>query len=128
MGSLSDGMADALKDKTLEDLREIAADLDIDGRSNLKKDELVAAIATAQGDANPGAPAAKEAAEAAKDVEPDEEAEEFPVERLVQESQDFLGVPRHVAAGALSGVNKQNLTVEEADAAVKTFLKAEVSV
>jgi hypothetical protein len=64
--------------------------------------------------------------EAVKEVDPPEDALEFPVERLIAEGGQFLGHESHVVAGALSGVSRKNLTLEEAEAAVKTWLKSEV--
>lgn len=54
----------------------------------------------------------------------------YHVDRLVAEAQDRLGVPSHVAAGALAlkGGNKQNFTVDEAKKLVKEFEKHEVEV
>jgi hypothetical protein len=64
------------------------------------------------------------AKEAVKETEPPEDAESIPVERLIHEP--FTSYPSHVVAGALHGVNRQNLTVEEAEAAVKAWLQTPV--
>lgn len=66
----------------------------------------------------------KAARDAVSDTETDENADQIPVERLVDESQGFLGVPSHVAAGAFSGVNRKSLTLDEAESAVSTWQKA----
>lgn len=63
--------------------------------------------------------------EAVAEVDPPEEAESFPVERLISES-GFLKQPSHVVAGALSGVPRKTLTIEEAQAAVDAWLKSPV--
>jgi hypothetical protein len=54
----------------------------------------------------------------------------YPMDRLVAEAHDRLGVPPHVAAGAfaLKGGSKKNFTVDEAKKAVKDFEKYEVEV
>lgn len=54
-----------------------------------------------------------------------EEAPEYPTERIIREASDFLGVPTHVAAGALVDANK-NITLDEAKKAVKDFEKRPV--
>lgn len=112
-------MADALADKTVPELRKIAASLDIDGRSNMDHDELVNAIEDKQ--ANPGAAPAEAAKDAVADAEPQEEEESFDLERLINESTDFLGVPSHAAAGAFSAISKKSLTITEAKAAVEAW-------
>lgn len=62
-----------------------------------------------------------------KDPAPDAAASDatpvFSVERLIAESIDLLGQPSFVVAGALYGT-KKSLTVVEAEAAVKAWLKA----
>ena len=45
----------------------------------------------------------------------------FSVERLLGDSERFLGVQRHVLAGALHGNTKKNLTVAEARSLVEEF-------
>lgn len=60
-----------------------------------------------------------------KAAEPEEAIE---VERLVAESRGFLGVPPHVAAGALSGVTKSSITVADAKKRVDKWLETEVKV
>lgn len=47
----------------------------------------------------------------------------YTVERLTDESQAFLGVPSHVAVGALRGSKKKNLTIAEAKKAIDEWLK-----
>lgn len=51
---------------------------------------------------------------------------EYPIERLIAESQDFLGCPPHVAAGALHDADSKTMTVADAKAAVKDWLKREI--
>lgn len=65
--------------------------------------------------------------EAVQAAEPAEDALEFPVERLISEGGPLLGHEPHVVAGALSGVNRKNLTIEEGKAAVSAWLKKPVS-
>lgn len=50
------------------------------------------------------------------------EAPTYTVERLVTDSEGFLGVASHVAVGALYGHTK-DLTVEQAKAKVEAWLK-----
>ena len=64
--------------------------------------------------------------EAVKEAEPASDSEEIPVERLISEGGAFLGQEPHVVAGALAGVNRKKLTVEEAQAAVDAWLKQPV--
>lgn len=66
----------------------------------------------------------KAAKEAVKETEPKESAVDFPVERLLAESDVILGEPGHVVAGALAAVARKTLTVEEAKAAIKAWLKS----
>lgn len=61
--------------------------------------------------------------EAVKAADPPEEAESFSVERLINEAGAFLNQPSHVVAGALHGVDRKNLTLDEAEAAVDAWLK-----
>lgn len=77
-------------------------------------------MARPKSDDEPG----KAAAAAAKEADPPEDAEAFPLERLIQDSDDLLGAPRHVVAGAVSKVRKKELTVEEGKKAVSAYLKA----
>lgn len=57
-----------------------------------------------------------------------EEAQEAtqPRERLVAESEAYLGVPPHVVAGALANERKQNFTVSETKELIKEFQKLKV--
>ena len=64
--------------------------------------------------------------EAVADVEPPADANTYPVERLISDAGAFLKQPSHVVAGALAGVNRKNLTLEEAEAAVDAWLKQPV--
>lgn len=69
----------------------------------------------------------KAAREAAKAVEVEEDADKFPVERLIgPDALPLTGYEAHEVAGALSGINKKNLTIEEAQAATKAWLKTPV--
>ncbi len=52
-----------------------------------------------------------------------EQPAKFPVARLIRDSFRFLGHPSHVAAGALHGSKKSEMTVDEAKAAVEKWLK-----
>lgn len=56
----------------------------------------------------------------------EKEKPEYPIERLIAESQDFLGCPPHVAAGALHDADSKTMTVADAKAAVKDWLKREI--
>jgi hypothetical protein len=47
-------------------------------------------------------------------------------DRLIAESNAWVGYPSHVVAGALAGITKKQLTVNEVKAAVKAFLAGEV--
>lgn len=50
----------------------------------------------------------------------------YSLDRLQREADAFLGVPSHVAAGAFYGVDKEELTVDEAKALVAEFGKRKV--
>lgn len=50
------------------------------------------------------------------------EARTYTVERLIADSEGFLGVPSHVAVGALYGVT-DDLTVDQARKKVEAWLK-----
>ena len=66
---------------------------------------------------------AKAAAEAVREADPAPDAVEFPVERLTgEEAYALTGFEPHVLAGALAGVTRKNLTIDEAKAAVKAWL------
>jgi hypothetical protein len=45
----------------------------------------------------------------------------YSVERLIVDSEDFLGVPSMVAAGALSSVTDPYVTIEQAKAKIEEF-------
>ena len=68
----------------------------------------------------------KAAREAVKEADPADDTPKFSVERLQAQAGDFFGQPPHVVAGALSSVNRKELTIEEAEAAVKAWLKSPV--
>lgn len=57
-----------------------------------------------------------------------EAAPTYHVDRLTAEAWDRFGVEPHVAAGAFAGLRKQNLTLDEAEAAIKEWLKQPVEV
>lgn len=56
------------------------------------------------------------------------EAPTYHVDRLIPEAWDRFGVEPHVAAGAFSTLRKQNLTLDEGEAAIKRWLKQPVEV
>lgn len=64
------------------------------------------------------------ARKAVRDTESD--GDTFPVERLISEGHRFLGHPSHVVSGALHGINRKTLTLDEARAAVDAWLAAPV--
>ena len=66
------------------------------------------------------APATSAAAEAPSDPE-------FHRDRLIAESDAFVGHPTWIVAGALASSKKKHFTVAETKAAVKSFLATEVS-
>lgn len=49
----------------------------------------------------------------------------YAVERLIAEADEFLGEPPHVVAGALYGIDKEYLTVGEAQKLVSNFMSSE---
>lgn len=67
------------------------------------------------------------AAEQKEQGESSEGAEAFPVERLISEGKDLLGHDGFIVAGALHGISKKNLTLDEAKAAVDAWLAAPVA-
>lgn len=84
------------------------------------KDDLIKALQDAD-----------DADEAAKAALTGEDAEgsniKYSVERLVADSYDLLGYPRHYAAGALHGKEPDDeLTVSVAKSAIKQWLEGEV--
>lgn len=76
------------------------------------------------------APAPEKAArdaqrEAAREV--DEDAQTFPVERMLgPDAYALTGYEGHIVAGALTGVTKKNLTIDEVQAACKAWLESPV--
>lgn len=66
------------------------------------------------------AKAAEDAKAAAK--EPEEELPTFTHDSLIQRAHETVGYAPHVIAGALSKVQKKNLTIEEAQEACRKFL------
>lgn len=79
-----------------------------------KPDEKAAAPAPAP----PAAPKAEPTPPPPADPAPDL----IPVERLIAEAQDFLGVESYVVAGALHGQDATELTVAATQALVRTWL------
>jgi hypothetical protein len=65
---------------------------------------------------------------AAESEEPKAEKVTYAQERLIEEAGPLLDQPSHVVAGALSGVEKKNLSKDEAAKHVRDFLKREVEV
>lgn len=64
---------------------------------------------------------AQAAREAAKAADPDPGAETYTREWLMA-AAGAVGYPPHVIAGALSGIQKKNLTIEETQDACKAWL------
>lgn len=96
---------EAVEEATVAELQERAAELNIDGRSKMNKDELQAAIAITE-----AAPA-------------DAETPRYPRERLLDEAEGFAGVSRATVAGALATIGGDgDLTRDELKAAVERFL------
>lgn len=56
------------------------------------------------------------------------EEQRFTVEELRSGARGLLNTSPHAVAGALSGERKKTFTLDEAEAAVKAFLKREVEV
>jgi hypothetical protein len=69
---------------------------------------------------------AKAAAEAVKETDPPEESDKFPVDRLAGDMASLVGYAPHEIAGALDGVSRKTLTIEEAKAATAKWLKSPV--
>lgn len=69
----------------------------------------------------------KVAAAAVREADPADDSPVYPVERLTgPDAYALTGHEGHIVAGALSSVSKKNLTIDEAKAAVKAWLKAPV--
>lgn len=51
----------------------------------------------------------------------------YSVERLIAEAPSFLGYESHVVVGALHGTDKEFLTIDEAKAAVETWLGSDLT-
>lgn len=49
----------------------------------------------------------------------------YPRERLVRESEAFVGQPPHVVAGALADLKADEFTVNQTETAIKNWLGAE---
>jgi hypothetical protein len=63
-----------------------------------------------------------------KSSQPAKEAPKtVPVARLMAESDAYLGYPDHVVAGALSGVNKKDMSIDEAKSLVNKWLQKPVA-
>jgi hypothetical protein len=56
---------------------------------------------------------------------PDDDEKTYTKERLIEESQGFLGVPRHVAAGALRNAPK-DMAVSHAKDLVRSWKSREI--
>ncbi|MET0604407.1 MAG: hypothetical protein ABW167_20645 [Baekduia sp.] len=91
---------------------------------NTRKDEQMPTAPRKKDDDQP-AEAAEAAVEAQREVDPPEEAERFDHAFLTEAAGSFGYQPFEVA-GALSAVSKKNLTIDEAAAATKAWLKAPV--
>jgi hypothetical protein len=67
------------------------------------------------------------AREAVREAPQDDDADQFPVSRLSgADSIALVGYPPHVVAGALAGVNRSKMTLDEAKAAVSAWLGSPV--
>lgn len=66
-----------------------------------------------------------EGAEAAEATRGGETA--YPYQRLIDDAQDFFGVPSYVVAGALHGVDGEFLTKKEVAGFIDDFLNHEVN-
>lgn len=64
---------------------------------------------------------AQKAADAAAARAGGDQGETFPVQRLIDEAIDFFDVPSHDAAGAFSGLDKDELTRAEGFAAIDAW-------
>lgn len=73
----------------------------------------------------PGAEPADDAPVTTDKPDSKDEAPTFSHERLIQRAARTIGYPAHVVAGALAGVEKENLTIEEARAACEQWVKSE---
>lgn len=69
---------------------------------------------------------AKAAAEAVKETDPPDDSDKFPVERFTTDMAPLVGYAPHEIAGALDGVSRKTLTVEEVQAATKKWLASPV--
>jgi hypothetical protein len=61
------------------------------------------------------------------DEKSSEPANKIPVARLQAESQERLGYPSYVVAGALHGSTKKELTIDEAKSLVTKWLQKPVA-
>lgn len=69
----------------------------------------------------------KVAAEAVREADPADDALTYDIERLTgPDASALTGHEGHVVRGALHGVSKKTLTVEETKAAIQAWLKAPV--
>lgn len=81
----------------------------------------------AKKDAAPEEPSASGAeAKGEEQATAEREAQTIPKERLIEEADAYLGHPPHVAAGALHGVEDEELTVDQAKERVDDWLAQEV--
>lgn len=60
-----------------------------------------------------------------KAPEPKESDPTYSHERLIRECPQAVGYDSHIIAGALTGVSESELTIKEAKAACRAWLKAE---
>lgn len=92
---------------TLDQLREQAKELGIEGASSMNKEELSKAVGRAARRANT--------------------TPKFPRQRLIDEAPEVLGQPSYVVAGALADLKGDGeITVDAAKKAVESFLNREV--
>lgn len=112
-------MASKTRDELLQEAR--ARGLDADALSDDSTIKEISAALDRLG------PAPDEAArQAVTQADSGEELERFARQRLVQDAYGFFRCPGHVVAGALAGVDKEQLTLPEAQAAIDEWLKSTV--
>lgn len=113
--------ADSEDTRTRDELLAVAAELDIDGRSKMKRDELAEAVAEAEASEAVADPA-PEPAPAAPSGEP-----RFARKRIIADAANLTGHPAHVLVGALHDVEGDGpVTIREATAAADAYLNRPV--